>query len=48
MNSGYWVSVKFLHRVCVGQGDREGRPYHTRASRAASSYGRGDPRGLHG
>src|SRR6266852_2775550 len=43
-----WVVIKFLHWVCVGQGDREGRPYHTRAWPAASEYGRGDPRGRPG
>src|SRR6266849_2422128 len=33
---GRGVSVKCLYRVCVGQCDREGRPYHTRASLAPS------------
>src|SRR5713226_3192063 len=37
-NRSTWISASSSR--C--QGDREGRPYHTRASRTASEYGRGE------
>src|SRR3989442_6062081 len=38
--------MKMVVRLTIApQGDRKGRPYHTTASQADSSYGKGDPCG---